>query len=187
MTDTLFLDWTQALATTKGPLVTSEIAMILGQTSIRWGSSTEVGINIAAVTYKPAEGFTGRPRRSIVLVNPRLESLYRIERIEALMRVGLRVWQYYTERSDYQMEGLYGVLGVCQSPILASHVRWHHLGMKYHLGQVAASTYEDRPRCPVCRIHVATGHTNPKIHDGCREYVKNVYAPALRAQRQKVS
>lgn len=184
MTD-LTLDWIEAVGVLRGPLSTPELARILEHTTLRWGSPTEVGINIASITYKPAEGFTGRPRRCICLINPRLEPLYKVERIEALMRVALRCWQYYAERNDYTMIGLYDVLGVWQSPLMDPSIRWHHLSMKYHTGRVAASRYEDRPRCPICKIHVCTGHASPKIHDGCLEYFKNVYTPALKAQQSQ--
>lgn len=183
MTDTLMIDWITAVGLLRGPLSLSDMGRIIEHTSIRWGSPTEVGINIAAITYKPAEGFTGRPRRAIVLVNPRMEPLYKVERIEALMRVALRIHQYYTNRTDLAIAPFFEALGVWQSPILHPHTRWQHLGMKYHQGRVAASVHEDRPVCPICKIHVSTGHTSPKIHDGCLEYFKNVYTPALKAQQ----
>ena len=182
MTDTLLLDWIEAVGLCRGPLAPSDMGRILERTAMRWGSPTEVGVNIASVTYKPAEGFTGRPRRAVVLINPRIEPLYRIERLEALMRVALRIHQYYAYLDDYKTEALYNALGVHPSPLYDPKVRWLHLGMKYHEGRVTASRFEERPRCPICKIPVATGHTMPKIHDGCREYVKNVYVPALKAQ-----
>lgn len=184
MTDTLYLDWTHAVVLLRGPLSLADLGLILSNTSIRWGSPTEVGLHIASTTYKPAEGFTGRPRRAIALINPRLEPLYEVERIEALMRVALRCWQYYTSRNDLSISPFYDALGVWQSGLLDPKTRWHHLGQKYHLGQIVASKYESRPMCPICKIHVSTGHENPKIHDGCREYVRNVYAPALKRERE---
>lgn len=184
MTDTLYLNWISAVALLKGPVVPADIARVVGQTTLRWGSPTEVGIAISAITYKPAEGFTGRPRRCIVLVNPRIEHLYYIERIEMLMRVAIRCHQYYKNLTDLAVAPVYDALGVWQSHLMDPFTRWTHLGMKYHEGKVAASVYEDRPMCPLCKIHVSTGHVNPKIHDGCREYVKNVYAPALKAQQE---
>lgn len=182
MADTLLIDWIEAVGLCRGPLSPSDMGRILERTAMRWGSRTEVGVNIASLTLKPAEGFTGRPRRAVALINPRIEPLYRIERLEALMRVALRVHQYYGELDDYRIKPFYDALGVLQSPLYDPKVRWLHLGMKYHEGRVTASKHEDRPRCPICKIPVATGHTMPKIHDGCREYVKNVYAPALKAQ-----
>lgn len=183
---TPYIDWLDGLAILRGTLGLAEVARIVERTALRWSSPTETGVNIAGITYKPAEGFTGRPRRAVAVINPRIEPLYRVERVEALMRVSLRVWQYYTERTDLTMQGMYDALGVWASPLYNPRTRWQHLGMKYHLGEVAASRYEDRPRCPVCKIHVSTGHENRKIHDGCREYVRNVYAPALREQQKAV-
>jgi hypothetical protein len=187
MTDTLLIDFTEALGCCRGVLPPTELGRVIANTALRWGSPTEVGINIASITYKPAEGFTGRPRRCVVLVNPRLEPLYRVERIEALQRVILRVWQYYADRTDFGTKPMYDALGVWQSPLLDTRTRWHHLGQKYHEGRVSASKFEDRPVCPICHIHVSTGHTNPRIHDGCREYVRTVYAPAINAQRKEQS
>jgi hypothetical protein len=181
----LTVDWIEAVGLLRGPLSPSDLGRILEHTSIRWGSRSEVGISIASITYKPAEGFTGRPRKSVVLVNPRIEPLYRVERIEGLMRVAIRVWQYYAYLDDYKISALYNALGVAQSPLYDPKVRWNILSMKYHKGMVAASKYEDRPVCPICKIHVSTGHTSPKIHDGCLEYFKNVYTPALKAQQSQ--
>ena len=184
MTDTLYLNWISAVALLKGPVVPADIARVIGQTTLRWGSRTEVALNIASITMKPAEGFTGKPRRCIVLVNQRLEPLPYIERIEMLMRVAIRCHQYYKGLSDLMIEPVYDALGVWQSPLFDPFTRWTRLGMKYHEGKVAASIYEDRPRCPLCKIPVSTGHRSPKIHDGCLEYYKNVYAPALKAQME---
>jgi hypothetical protein len=186
MTD-LLADWISALSCLKGPLDPHSIASIIENTTLRWSSTTETGVNIAWITYKPAEGFTGKPRRCVVLINPRIEPLYQVERVEALMRVSLRCWQYYMSFNDLRIEPFYAALGVVQSPLYDPRVRWQRLSMKYHRGEVAASRFESRPLCPVCKIHVSTGHINPKIHDGCREYVRNVYAPALKAQTQEQS
>lgn len=186
MTDTLYIDWLDSLAILRGTIGVSEISKIIERTALRWGSPTEVGISIHSITFKPAEGFTGRPRRAVAVINPRIEPLYKVERTECLLRVALRVYQYYIEANDYRMAPFYEALGVYASPLYDPKTRWQHLGMKYHRGEVAASRYEDRPVCPICHIHVSSGHENPKIHDGCREYVRNVYAPALRAQQQAV-
>lgn len=184
MTDTLISDWVDAISILGSAVTKREAGLLISNVSMRWASTTETGIHIANLTYKAAEGFTGRPRRIVLLINPRIEKLYHIERVEAMLYAAIECWRYLAHAGDSAANGLYNALGVYNISLLNPKVRWHHLGMKYHLSQVAASKFESRPVCPICHIHVCTGHTNPKLHDGCAEYIRNVYVPALRAQKR---
>lgn len=187
MTDTLFADWISALSLLRGPVSPLWIARTFERTALRWSSPTETGLYIAALTHKPAEGFTGRPRRVTALVNPRLEPFYRIERIEALASVAIDAYAYCSSQPEAETLRLYKALGVWHSRLLDPATRWQRLSLDYHAGRVLASRFEDRPLCPMCSIPVATGSTNPHIHDGCRGYVAAIYAPALRRQKESQS
>lgn len=180
MTVELFTDWVDAMSVLRMGISPWGIKDILGSTALRWSSPKETGVEAARFRFRNVES-------SVVLVNPRIERFYKVERVEILCCIALHVHQFITKLSNAEMLMIYQGLGIHPVLLIAPMRRWLYIHARKDYRTVAVSRFEDRPKCPVCHIHVATGNENPLIHDGCREYVKHVYAPALRAQQKAVA
>ena len=177
-TPDLFTDWVDALSVLRMGISPIGIRRILEHTAMRWSSPKETGVEAARFRFRNVE-------QSTVLVNPRIERFYRVERLEILCCIGLHVHQHLTKLSNAEMLLIYQGLGIHPILLINPATRWRYINARKDYRTVAVAPFEDRPVCPMCKRGVSTGHENPKIHDGCREYVKHVYVPALKAQQKE--
>lgn len=177
MSTDLFTDWVDAMSVLRMGISPYGIRDILQSTAMRWSSPKETGVEAAKFRFRNTE-------QSTILVNPRIERFYKVERVEILCCIGLHMHQFLTKKGNNEMLLIYQGLGIHPITLINPVHRWRYIHARKDYRTVAVARFEDRPECPICHIGVPTGHENPKIHDGCREYVKHVYVPALKAQRK---
>lgn len=180
MTADLFTDWVDAMSVLRMGISAPGIRDILQSTAMRWSSPKETGVEAARFRFRNTE-------QSVILVNPRIERFYKVERVEILCSIGLHMHQFLTKVGNQQMLMIYQGLGIHPILLINPSVRWRYIHARKDYRTVAVARFEDRPECPVCHQGVPTGHESPKIHDGCKEYVKYVYVPALKAQAREAA
>lgn len=162
-------EWLSALALVKSAIPDVNMKRLFGRTTV------ELEASMHLATRCVLRGLTEGTRDSLLRVGDKIETYYKVERIEILLYAACRslAWLEYGERSDYgpaliRLARLTGCVPVNYGP---PDQRWRLLAL-YQRPQdtPVALAYEDRPLCGICDIPVPTGHTQRTIHDGCLAY-----------------
>ena len=112
-------------------------------------------------------------------IHPSVDQWYKVERIELLTGVARTAFAKLDSRGA-ELAELSRIVGN-QAPlrILSPADRWLHYDAQPNRPSWF-DTWEDRPRCVLCRRRVSTGHKRDNCHDQCVQFAEHVLIPQHR-------